>query len=110
MPGALFDANAVSDLMRGHPRVKARVAQHAGPLLTSVPPWLGCDAIMGARTCRTQRCQDLPIANSPVSGEAAGSLRGPADKQNLRIVVALPAVPMLEGNLVHENLESSEKG
>jgi predicted nucleic acid-binding protein len=36
MPGALLDTNAVSDLMRDHTRVKARVAQHTGPLVTSV--------------------------------------------------------------------------
>jgi tRNA(fMet)-specific endonuclease VapC len=36
MPPALLDTNAVSDLMRDHAQVKARVAAHAGPLLTSV--------------------------------------------------------------------------
>jgi len=35
MPAALLDTNAVSDLMRDHPRVKARVANHPDPILTS---------------------------------------------------------------------------
>jgi tRNA(fMet)-specific endonuclease VapC len=36
MSAALLDTNAVSDLMRDHPKVKARVAQHPDPVLTSV--------------------------------------------------------------------------
>jgi predicted nucleic acid-binding protein len=36
MPAALLDTNAVSDLMRDHPQVKARVGQHADPITTSV--------------------------------------------------------------------------
>ena len=36
MPAALLDTNAVSDLMRDHPQVKARIGKHAGPLATSV--------------------------------------------------------------------------
>jgi len=34
MPAALLDTNAVSDLMRDHPTVKARVGQHADPITT----------------------------------------------------------------------------
>jgi tRNA(fMet)-specific endonuclease VapC len=36
MPAALLDTNAVSDLMRDHARVKARVAAHTHAVLTSV--------------------------------------------------------------------------
>jgi predicted nucleic acid-binding protein len=36
MPAALLDTNAVSDLMRDHPRVKARIGKHADPIVTSV--------------------------------------------------------------------------
>ncbi len=36
MPAALLDTNAVSDLMRDHPRVKARIGNHADPIGTSV--------------------------------------------------------------------------
>jgi predicted nucleic acid-binding protein len=36
MAGALLDTNAVSDLMRDHPKVKARVGIHPDPVLTSV--------------------------------------------------------------------------
>jgi predicted nucleic acid-binding protein len=36
MSAALLDTNAVSDLMRDHARVKARVAQHPDPVVTSV--------------------------------------------------------------------------
>jgi tRNA(fMet)-specific endonuclease VapC len=36
MAAALLDTNAVSDLMRDHARLKARVATYTGPILTSV--------------------------------------------------------------------------
>jgi tRNA(fMet)-specific endonuclease VapC len=36
MPAALLDTNAVSDLMRDHPKVKARVGSHSDPVLTTV--------------------------------------------------------------------------
>jgi predicted nucleic acid-binding protein len=36
MPAAILDTNAVSDLMRDHPQLKARVAKHTDPILTSV--------------------------------------------------------------------------
>jgi predicted nucleic acid-binding protein len=36
MPSALLDTNAVSDLMRDHPQVKARVANYSDPVVTSV--------------------------------------------------------------------------
>jgi tRNA(fMet)-specific endonuclease VapC len=36
MTAALLDTNAVSDLMRDHPKVKARVGSHPDPVLTSV--------------------------------------------------------------------------
>jgi hypothetical protein len=36
MPAALFDTNAVSDLMRDDPKVLAHMASHADPVLTSV--------------------------------------------------------------------------
>src|SRR5207245_2776049 len=36
MTAALLDTNAVSDLMRDHPKVKARVGNHPDPVLTSV--------------------------------------------------------------------------
>ncbi len=36
MPAALLDTNAVSDLMRDDPKVQARMASHADPVLTSV--------------------------------------------------------------------------
>jgi tRNA(fMet)-specific endonuclease VapC len=36
MPPALLDTNAVSDLMRDHAQVKARVAAHTDPIITSV--------------------------------------------------------------------------
>lgn len=36
MPGALLDTNAVSDLMRDHPVLKARAAAYIGELVTSV--------------------------------------------------------------------------
>lgn len=36
MPAALLDTNAVSDLMRDHPQVKARIGKHTDPLVTSV--------------------------------------------------------------------------
>ena len=36
MPAALLDTNAVSDLMRDHPNVKARVGNHPDPVLTNV--------------------------------------------------------------------------
>jgi predicted nucleic acid-binding protein len=36
MPAALLDTNAVSDLMRDHPQVKARIGKHTDPIATSV--------------------------------------------------------------------------
>ncbi len=36
MPAALLDTNAVSDFMRDHPTVKARIGSHSDPILTSV--------------------------------------------------------------------------
>jgi tRNA(fMet)-specific endonuclease VapC len=36
MTAALLDTNAVSDLMRDHPKVKAQVGNHPDPVLTSV--------------------------------------------------------------------------
>jgi tRNA(fMet)-specific endonuclease VapC len=36
MPAAQLDTNAVSDLMRDHPKVKARAVSHPDPVLTSV--------------------------------------------------------------------------
>lgn len=36
MTAALLDTNGVSDLMRDHPQVKARVGAHAGPIVTTV--------------------------------------------------------------------------
>ena len=36
MPAALLDTNAVSDLMRDHPLVTARVANHPDPVITTV--------------------------------------------------------------------------
>ena len=39
MPAALLDTNAISDLMRNHARLKARVAAHRDPILTSVVAW-----------------------------------------------------------------------
>src|SRR5262249_30227149 len=36
MPAALLDTNAVSDLMRDDPKVKARMASHPDPVVTSV--------------------------------------------------------------------------
>lgn len=36
MAGALLDTNAVSDLMRDHPLLKARAAAYPGRLCTSV--------------------------------------------------------------------------
>ncbi len=36
MSAALLDTNGISDLMRDHPKLKARVAAHSGQLLTSV--------------------------------------------------------------------------
>jgi tRNA(fMet)-specific endonuclease VapC len=35
MPAGLLDTNAVSDLMRDHPQVKARISAHAGPIGTT---------------------------------------------------------------------------
>lgn len=36
MPAAHLDTNAVSDLMRDHPQVKARIGTHPDPIVTSV--------------------------------------------------------------------------
>lgn len=36
MAGALLDTNAICDLMRDHPLLKARVTAYAGRLCTSV--------------------------------------------------------------------------
>jgi predicted nucleic acid-binding protein len=36
MPAVLLDTNAVSDLMRDHPKVQARVSRHTDPIGTSV--------------------------------------------------------------------------
>lgn len=36
MPAALLETNAISDLMRDHPPILARVAQHRDPITTSV--------------------------------------------------------------------------
>jgi tRNA(fMet)-specific endonuclease VapC len=36
MAAALLDTNALSDLMRDHPKVKTRVGRHPDPVLTSV--------------------------------------------------------------------------
>ena len=36
MPAALLDTNAISDLMRDHPPLLARIALHADPITTSV--------------------------------------------------------------------------
>ena len=35
MSAALLDTNGISDLMRDHPQVKARVVQHSDPITTS---------------------------------------------------------------------------
>jgi predicted nucleic acid-binding protein len=35
MTTALLDSNAVSDMMRNHPILKARVHRHAGPVITT---------------------------------------------------------------------------
>jgi len=35
MPAALLDTNAISDLMRDHPKVKARIGKHAVPIMSS---------------------------------------------------------------------------
>jgi tRNA(fMet)-specific endonuclease VapC len=36
MPAALLDTNAVSDLMRDHPHLKARIGKHTAPIVTTV--------------------------------------------------------------------------
>lgn len=36
MSAALLDTNAISDLMRDHPPILARIAQHTDPITTSV--------------------------------------------------------------------------
>ncbi len=36
MPAALLDTNAISDLMRGHALILARIGQHTDPITTSV--------------------------------------------------------------------------
>jgi len=36
MPAALLDTNAVSDLMRDHPKVKARIAKETAPITSTV--------------------------------------------------------------------------
>jgi predicted nucleic acid-binding protein len=36
MAVALLDTNAISDLMRDHPQIKARIATHADPIVSSV--------------------------------------------------------------------------
>jgi tRNA(fMet)-specific endonuclease VapC len=36
MPTALLDTNAVSDLMRDHPHLKARIGKHTAPIVTTV--------------------------------------------------------------------------
>jgi predicted nucleic acid-binding protein len=35
MPAAILDTNAISDLMRDHPQIKANIAKHADPIVTS---------------------------------------------------------------------------
>jgi predicted nucleic acid-binding protein len=44
MPAALLDTNAVSDLMRDHPNVRARVGNYPDPVATSVW-WLAKSAM-----------------------------------------------------------------
>lgn len=36
MPAAILDTNALSDIMRDHPQLKARIATHSDPIATSV--------------------------------------------------------------------------
>jgi len=74
MSSALLDTNAVSDLMRDHPQVKARVAKHSDPLGTSV-------GVVGEIDYGLQR---LP----------AGKKRTDLETQARTILTALPAEPI----------------
>jgi predicted nucleic acid-binding protein len=68
MPDAVFDTNAVSDLMNDHPQVKARIAGYSGTLRTSVVVWgeirYGLDRLPPGkrRTDLEARAQRLVIA------------------------------------------------
>jgi predicted nucleic acid-binding protein len=36
MPSYLFDTNAISDLVRDHPKIKSKLASQSDPIVTSV--------------------------------------------------------------------------
>jgi predicted nucleic acid-binding protein len=78
MPLALLDTNAISDLMREHPQVKARLAGHADPVGTSV-------VVMGEIRYGLER---LPVGKKRTDLEARAA----------NILSALPA------ELVSENV------
>ena len=42
MPPALLDTNAVSDLMRDDPKMKARMGSHLDPVMMSARGWATC--------------------------------------------------------------------
>jgi predicted nucleic acid-binding protein len=96
MPVALLDTNAVSDLMRDHPQVKARIANHAGLLISSVIVWgeihYGLDRLPHGkkRTALEARAQALQnaLAYEPVSvpvAEEYGRLKATLEGMGLNL-------------------------
>jgi tRNA(fMet)-specific endonuclease VapC len=96
MPAALLDTNAVSDLMRDHPQVKARVGQHTAPIATSVvvvgEMRYGLDRLPAGkkRTDLEARAQSILAALSvkPVTqqiADAYGRLKAALEGQGLNL-------------------------
>jgi predicted nucleic acid-binding protein len=96
MPAALLDTNAVSDLMRDHPNLKARVGQHPDPIGTSVVVVgeirYGLDRLPAGkkRTDLTARARNILAALrvEPVTEQIAhiyGSLKASLESQGLNL-------------------------
>jgi tRNA(fMet)-specific endonuclease VapC len=93
---ALLDTNGVSDLMRAHPRVKARVASHTGPVLTSVVVWgeirYGLDRLPAGKKrsdleARAQHIQ-ATLPGEPITASVAetyGHLKASLESQGLQL-------------------------
>jgi tRNA(fMet)-specific endonuclease VapC len=96
MPAALLDTNAVSDLMRDDPNVKARIGKHTDPIVTSVVVIgeirYGLDRLPAGkkRTDLETRAQAVLAALriEPVSeqiGQAYGTLKALLESQGLNL-------------------------
>lgn len=114
MPAALLDNNAVSDLMRDHPQVKARIARHTDPIVTSVVVVgeirYGLERLPAGkkRTDLEARAQTILAALrvEPVTesiGNAYGRLKASLESQGLNLDdndLWIAATAIAQGNLL----------